>query len=193
MKKIVMTMVALLSMTVAMAQPSDNQQQRREFKKPSPEQMAEFMARGLGLTDAQKKQVAELNKEYEDVLGGPRMRHGGPRGPRPDGETGATKQDDKQSKKDKKVKGKKDKAEKQMEKGDRPQRPELTEEQKAEMKQRMEKRQEYDGKLKKILTDEQYEKYQQMNRRGFGRGHGGPGRQGGHRPNGPRPETSQND
>jgi hypothetical protein len=54
------------------------------------------------------------------------------------------------------------------------------------MKQRFEKRQEYEKKLKEILTDDQYKKYQEMRpgRRGFGGrgGHRGPGRHGGPRP-----------
>ena len=185
MKKIVMTMVALLSMTVAVAQQHDGQQ-RREFKRPTPEQMANMMAQRLGLTDEQAQKLAQLNKEYEDVLAGPMMRRG-QRGPRPDGETGATQQDDKQAKKDKKVK--KDKKDKNLEQGQRPQRPELTEEQKAAMAKQMEKRKEYDEKVKGILTEEQYKQYQQMRRPGFGRGHRGPGQRG-FRPNGPRPETS---
>ena len=188
MKKIVMTMVALLSMTVAVAQQHDGQQ-RREFKRPTPEQMANMMAQRLGLTDEQTQKLAQLNKEYEDVLAGPMMRRG-QRGPRPDGETGATQQDDKQAKKDKKVKkDKKDKKDKNLEQGQRPQRPELTEEQKAAMAKQMEKRKEYDEKVKGILTEEQYKQYQQMRRPGFGRGHRGPGQRG-FRPNGPRPETS---
>ena len=48
-----------------------------------------------------------------------------------------------------------------------------------EMKQRMEKRQEYDAKLKNILNNEQYENYQKMNRRGFGRPGGPRGPRGG--------------
>ena len=136
MKKIVMTMVALLTMTAAVAQNNENGE-RREFKKPTPEEMTNRMADQLKLDDKQKAKVLELNKEYEGVLmGGPGMGRGmgrGPRGPRPDGETGATQKNDQQ----------------------RPQRPELTEEQKAQMQKQMEKRQEYNKKLKEILTDEQ--------------------------------------
>lgn len=165
MKKIVMTMVALLTMTAAVAQDNENRQ-RREFKKPTPEEMTNRMAENLKLDDKQKSKVLELNKEYEGVLmGGPGMGRGfgrGPRGPRPDGETGATKGNDQQKQ--------------------RPQRPELTDEQKAQMKANMEKRQEYDKKLKKILTDEQYKNYQEQHRR---HGHGPRGPHG-HR--GPRPD-----
>ena len=156
MKKIVMTMVALLTMTAAVAQNSENNsnnRQRREFKKPTPEEMSNRMAENLKLTDKQKSKVLDLNKEYENVLmPGPGMGRGH-RGPRPDGQTGATQKNDEQ------------KAEKKQ-----GQRPELTDEQKAQMKQQMEKRQEYDKKLKNILTDEQYKTYQQQHQRRGGRG-----------------------
>ncbi len=163
MKKIVMTMVALLTMTAAVAQDGEKRE-RREFKKPTPEEITNRMAEELKLDDKQKEKVLKLNKEYESVLmGGPGMGRG-PRGPRPDGETGASKKNDGQK--------------------ERPQRPEMTDEQKAKMKAHMEKRQEYDKKLKEILTDEQYETYKKMHQR-HGR-HGGP--RGHHGNGGPRPD-----
>jgi hypothetical protein len=158
MKKIVMTMIAALTMTAAMAQQSDNQQ-RRAPRKMDAQQMTERMAKELGLDDSQKAKVLELNKEYQDVLGGPGMGRG-PRGhhhgPRPDslrqqktdGQTGASEQT-----------------------AQRPKRPELSEEQKAEMKLRQAKREEYDQKLNAILTAEQQKKMKQMRK---GR-HGGRG------------------
>ena len=152
-----MTMIALLTMTAAMAQDNENRE-RREFKKPTPEEMTERMAENLKLTDEQKPKVLALNKEYESVLGAPRG-FGRGRGPRPDGETGASKKNDEQ----------------------RPQRPEMTEEQRAQMKQMMEKRQEYAKKLKEILTDEQYQKWEEQQRRGRG-GPGGPRGPRGQRP-----------
>ena len=161
-----MTMVALLTMTAAVAQDNERRE-RREFKKPTPEEMTNRMAESLKLDDKQKDKVLELNKEYESVLmGGPGMGRGfgrGQRGPRPDGETGATQNNDQQR--------------------PRPQLPELTDEQKAQMKQQMEKRQEYDKKLQKILTDEQYKTYQEQHQRRGGRGgFGGPRGQRGPRP-----------
>jgi len=169
MKKILLTMVALLSLTAVQAQESDNKQQPQQFRGPrqmTPEQMTERMANDLKLTDEQKTKVLELNKEYEKVIAGPGMR--GPRHQRPDGESSATAQNGQQ----------------------RPERPQMTEEQRQEMQKRMEQRQEYDKKLKEILTEEQYKKYQKSRsqRRGFGRGPGrGPrpggfGGQGGPRP-----------
>lgn len=98
MKKIVLTLVTLLSMTTAMAQ-SDNQQQkanRPEPKQPTPEMMVERMAKELNLTDDQKTKVLDLNKEYEarmkKILSADQykqyqqMRH--PRGGRPGGQKG---------------------------------------------------------------------------------------------------------
>lgn len=163
MKKIVLTMVALLSMTVAMAQENDKGE-RKAPKQITPEMVTDRMAKELSLTDAQKAKVLNLNKEYKDVIGkGPRM--GGPRPPKPqvDGETGATEQQK------------------------RPERPQLTDEQKAEMKAQMEKRGEYNKKLKSILNDEQYEKYEKMQKHHGHHGHGSP-RHGG--PRGPRPERA---
>ena len=53
------------------------------------------------------------------------------------------------------------------------------------MKQQMEKRKEYDQKLKSILTDKQYKKFQKQHKHGH---HGRPGHHGGPRgPRGPRP------
>ena len=167
MKKILLTMVALLSLTAVQAQESDNKQQQfRGPRQMTPEQMTERMANDLKLTDEQKTKVLELNKEYEKVIAGPGMR--GPRPQRPDGESSATAQNGQQ----------------------RPERPQMTEEQRQEMQKRMEQRQEYEKKLKEILTEEQYKKYQESRsqRRGFGRGPGrGPrpggfGGQGGPRP-----------
>ena len=84
MKKIVMTMVALLTMTAAVAQNNENGERR--FQRPTPEDQTNRMAEQLKLDDKQKAKVLELNKEYDGVLmGGPRMGRGH-RGPRPDGQ-----------------------------------------------------------------------------------------------------------
>ena len=151
-------MVALLSMTAMMAQDNNNGE-RKAPKQLTPEEMTEKMATDLSLTAEQKAKVLDLQKEYQDINRGPRM--GGMRGPRPqaDGQSGATAQ--------------------------RPERPQLTEEQKAEMQKKMERRREYNDKLKGILTAEQFEKYQKQFRHGGPRP-GGFGR--GPRPGGPRPE-----
>ena len=174
MKKIVMTMVALLTMTAAVAQDNNSEnRQRPEFKKPTPEEMANRMAESLKLDENQQKKVLELNKEYESVLAGPGMGRGfgrGQRGPRPDGQTGASQQNNQQQ---------------------RPERPQMTEEQRAQFQQMMEKRQEYDKKLKEILTEDQYKTYQEQNQRRGRGGFGGPRRRGGFGgPRGQRPDMN---
>ncbi|MBQ6405622.1 MAG: DUF4890 domain-containing protein [Prevotella sp.] len=139
MKKIFLTMVALLSMTAMMAQ--NDKSDKKAPKEPTPEEMTARMAKDLNLTDDQKTKVLALNKEYKDMFkGGPRM--GGPRGPKPDGKSGAT--DNQQ----------------------RPERPQMTDAQKAEMKKHMEQRKAYDTKLKSILTADQYKSWQKQHKRG---------------------------
>ena len=167
MKKIVLMMVALLSMTAVQAQESDKKQEQ-QFRGPrqvTPEQMTERMTNDLKLTDEQKTKVLALNKEYEKVIGGPGMR--GPRPGRGNGEAQEGQQ--------------------------RPERPQLTDEQREqlrkEMQERMKQREEYEQKLKEILTEDQYKQYQESRprRRGFGgRGHGRHGGFGGQ--GGPRPQ-----
>lgn len=133
MKKIVLTMIAILSMTVAMAQNDEKRDGNRGPRQFTPEQMVENLAGRLNLNDDQKAKLLELNTEYKDVLGGPRWggRNGGNRPQR-------------------------------NENAGEGQRPQLTEEQRAQWQERMKKRQEYEEKLKGILTEEQYKQYQEM-------------------------------
>lgn len=166
MKKIVLAMVALLSMTVAVAQDSEKKDGNAP-QQPTPEQMVERMAKDLNLTADQKAKVLALNKEYQDVLRGPGM---GPRRHHPEGRPDGD-QKDKKDKKDKKEL--KDKKDKKADKGERPERPELTDAQKAEMKARWEKRKEYDQKLQTILTAQQYKQWKKHHPRRGGRGHDG--------------------
>lgn len=183
MKKMTLTMVALLSMTAMQAQDNNSIQTTKqteaktlilpEGQRPkvmdlngTPELRTERMAKELSLTDEQKAKVLELNKEYRDVLAqNPRQNNMRPRRqPQADGATSATEQ--------------------QQQKRERPQ---LTDEQKAEMKQNMEKRKAYNDQLKTILTEEQYQKYQKTQmRRSPRQGLGGPRRQA--IPLAPRPE-----
>ncbi len=105
MKKMILTMVALLSMTMAQAQDNNKCDGKKcdkcEMKKHNP---ADRMAKALSLTDAQKTQLAELDKEYDAKLKKilndeqykqykqmrkhhgrhARRGQGGPRGPRPE-------------------------------------------------------------------------------------------------------------
>ena len=144
MKKMILTLVALLSMTAVVAQ-NDNKE-RKAPKEVNPEEVTNRMAKELDLTADQKAKVLKLNTEYKDVLRGPGMGPGMGRGhhggPRPDAQTGAT---DKQQ---------------------RPERP-----MKKNFEKQMEKRKEYDKKMQEVLTEAQYKKYKKHHRGGH---HGGP-------------------
>lgn len=135
MKKMMMMLVALFSMTVAMAQNENGRQPR----KMDAATVTTMMTQKLGLNADQQKKVEALNKKYESVLrpgfGGSRPGKGGPRPQMGQGSA----QDNSAG-----------------------QRPELTEEQKAEMKQRFEQRAAYEKELKDILSEDQYKTYQQM-------------------------------
>lgn len=179
MKKMTLTMVALLSMTAMQAQDNNSTQTTKqaeaktlilpEGQRPkvmdlngTPELRTERMRKELSLTDEQTTKILALNKEYQDVLAQD-SRKGGNMRPqkqqKADGETAATPQ--------------------------QKQRPQLTDEQKAEMKAKMEKRKAYNSQLKNILTAAQYEKYQKAQmRKGPRHGHGKHHRKGG--PRGPR-------
>ena len=145
MKRFFLTMIAAAALTFAA-----NAQQGNRPEPPTPEQTTERMAQQLELTDAQKSQVLALNTEYKDVIGRP---HRGPGmgkphgGEKTDGTSGAT---------------------------DNANPPELTEEQKAKFEEMRTKREEYNTKLKAILTDDQYAKYEESQKRGPH--HGGHGK-----------------
>lgn len=144
-------MIAAAALTFAA-----NAQQGNRPEPPTPEQTTERMAEQLSLTDDQKSQVLALNIEYKDVIGRPfgDPGFGGPNGPRPDGVSGATNN------------------------GNPPAQgnpPELTEEQKAKFEEMRTKREEYNTKLKAILTDDQYAKYEESQKPGHGKGKGDKG------------------
>ena len=128
MKKMMLMLVALFSMTVAMAQNENGRQPR----KMDAATVTTMMTQKLGLNADQQKKVEALNKKYESVL------RPGRGGSRP--QMGQGSAQDKNG----------------------GQRPELTDEQKAEMKQRFEQRAAYEKELKGILSEDQYKTYQQM-------------------------------
>lgn len=173
MKKIVLTMLAIAAFGTMMAQ--DNKEVgRRGPRMMTPEQMTERMTKELDLNKEQQAKVLNLNKEYKDVIGRPQM-HRGPLGPRPDGmrKSGYMKKAEKfeNMKRSEGMKKSEDMRKPDGETGatQRPplaERPDLTEAQKAEMKKHLERRKEYDSKLKAILTPEQMEKHQQHHPRG---------------------------
>ncbi len=163
MKKFLSILVALVILTLTASAQSDGNRPPR----PTPEQITDRMAEQLSLTDAQKSQVLALNTEYQDVIGGPGFGHGRPGGPHgqhgqhnnPDGATGATDNSN----------------------ANHHQRPELTEEQKAKFEEMRAKRDEYNIKLKSILTADQYAQYEDSQKRGP---HGNNGHHNGHGHNG---------
>ena len=120
MKKMMLMLVALFSMTMAMAQNENGRQSR----KMDAATVTTMMTQKLGLNADQQKKVEALNKKYESVL------RPGRGGSRPQMNQGAGQN---------------------KESG---QRPELTDEQKAQMKQRFEQRAAYEKELKGILSED---------------------------------------
>lgn len=137
MKKMMLMLVALFSMTVAMAQNENGRQPR----KMDAATVTTMMTQKLGLNADQQKKVEALNKKYESVL---RPGRGGSR-PQMNQSAGQNKESG--------------------------QRPELSDEQKAQMKQRFEQRAAYEKELKDILSEDQYKTYQQMRPHHGMRGH----------------------
>lgn len=131
MKTILMTVLAFLSLTVALAQ--SNNAERKAPRKMTHEEMTTKMVSQLKLNDAQKTKVAALNKEYQDYLMSEPPQGEGP--------------DKNGEKPDMKKPGNK----------------------KPGTDNHQGKRQEYEKKLKKILTDDQYKSYQKMGPRGKGK------------------------
>lgn len=71
MKKIVLTVIAALTMPMAMAQSSNqqcNNGQRRGPRQLDATEMTEHMAKELNLTDSQKKKVLSLNKDMVEQM-----------------------------------------------------------------------------------------------------------------------------
>lgn len=128
MKKMMLMLVALLFMTMAMAQNANGRQSR----KMDAATVTTMMTQKLGLNADQQKKVEALNKKYESVL------RPGRGGSRPQMNQGAGQN---------------------KESG---QRPELSDEQKAQLKQRFEQRAAYEKELKGILSEDKYKTYQQM-------------------------------
>ena len=167
MKKAIFTMAAVIMMSsAAMAQDEQKKDNKRQMpdKTEMTQRRTDMMVQRYGLDDKQKAKLLKLNTEYADKIGGPGMgmRRGGD-GMRP-GMGGG------------------------MRPGQRPnmgggdnnrggQRPEMTEEQRTEMRKQMEEmrknREAYGAELKKIMTEEQYKKYQEDEQSRFRGGRGG--------------------
>ena len=171
----IFTMVAAVMMSSAvMAQ--DEQKKDNNKQRPNKTEMiqrrTEMMAGRYGLNDKQKKDLLKLNTEYADKMGRPGMgMHRGGRGMR----SGMGRGQHPEMGGEGKSNGGK--------------RPEMSEEQRAKMKQEMEQmrknREQYAAELKKIMNDEQYKKYQEDEQQNRNRG----GMRGGHRgPHGNQPQ-----
>ncbi len=132
MRKIILTLVAILSMTTMMAQTNNGEPKGN--KKMSHEEMTNQMTSKLNLNDSQKAKVADLNKKYQDCL----MQEPPQR---PEGEKMSKAKDSKDNKKPA-----------AMKQGQK----------KPGNSQNQAKRQEYEKELKQILTDDQYQSYQKM-------------------------------
>lgn len=164
MKKSILAIIATVTLsTSAMAQsengnaPQRPQMDRTEMVK----NQTDRMVKEYGLNDEQAAKLLELNTSFADKM--PRMRggqrpgggqRGGMRQRNTDGNTGATAQGERQG---------------------RPSREEME----ARMKEMRANQEAYQGELKKIMTEEQFAKYQEDSQRRpqFGGGQGG--RQGG--------------
>ena len=163
MKKIVMALVAAITMS-ATAVAQDENQHKQERTQPNREEMlkqrTEETVKAYGLNETQAAQLLELNRQFADKMGpmgGPRQ-WGGRDGHRPQMSRG-----DKQS-------GDSVKAGEQRQ---RPSREEM-EKRREEMKKNQEA---YSAELKKIMTEEQYKAYQADVQKRMNFGHRG-GRQG---------------
>ncbi len=142
-------MVALLSMTGVMAQTRTDES--KAPKRMTHEEMTTQMSSRLNLTDAQKTQVAALNKEYQDYLMPQPLQQSDK------GQTTSS------------TKGKK--ADKKGQKGsEKPtagsQIPAADSKKQGAGSQNQAKRQEYEKKLKAILSSDQYQSYQAMRPQG---------------------------
>ncbi len=153
MKKMVLALVAMMTMTAAMAQ-GDNQKGEANRRKMNKTEMIKNRTnetvKKYGLNEQQAAKLLELNTKFADVMG-PGMRGPGGRGPRGNG--GARpRPDDNTTAQQPQTDGK--------QKGNR---PEMTEEMREQMKAQRQKRQEamkkYDTELQAIMTADQFKAY----------------------------------
>ena len=176
MKKIILAIVAMMTMTAAQAQEqgdnANRQRGQRQFDRTEMiKQRTDNAVQKYGLNEDQAAKLLSLNTKFADQMG-PGMGRGGRRGggqgggmrPRP-GFGGNDGQGFQQG-----------------------QRPEMTEEMRAQMekmrKDREEAQKKYDEELQTILTPDQYKAYQadqEEMRRNFGNRRGGGQRRGGNR------------
>ena len=165
MKRMILALVAIMTMTAAMAQ-GDNQQGRRERRQFNRTEMiknrTDDAVKKYGLNEEQAAKLLELNTKYADTMGPGRgmggRRGGGQGGMRPRPNFGGG---DGQG-------------------AQQGQRPEMTEEMKAQMekmrKEREEATKKYEAELQTIMTEDQFKAYkadQKQRQREGGRRMGG--------------------
>ena len=164
MKRMILALVAIMTMTAAMAQ-GDNQQGRRERRQFDRTEMiknrTDDAVKKYGLNEEQAAKLLELNTKYADTMGpgrGMGRRGGGQGGMRPRPNFGGG---DGQG-------------------AQQGQRPEMTEEMKAQMekmrKEREEATKKYEAELQTIMTEDQFKAYkadQEKRQREGGRRMGG--------------------
>lgn len=126
---------------MAIAQPADAPRHGRPNKTEMVKRHTDMMVQRYGLDDVQAQKLLALNTQYADVIG-PK---GGP-GMR-HGRHGRHLRPDSTQR----------------------HRPELTEEQRQEMRKKMDA---YDAELKKIMTEDQYKKYKEDRKKHPRRPHG---------------------
>jgi hypothetical protein len=131
MKKIILSIVAMMTVVCGMAQSNDKSEHRQPM---TVDQITAKMVTDLGLNDAQAAKVKTLNNSYASLFQGPGMNGGRP--PKMDkGNSGST--------------------------GERPEMTdEQKQKMQTEMAQRQTKQKEYEASLKEILTADQYASYQ---------------------------------
>lgn len=90
MKKLIFTLIAMTTMTFAIAQSTENAGKREKGKRPDPKEMAEKRTKDMvekyALSTEQATKVKALNEKYMSQMGG-RPRGGG-KGQRPDMQNG---------------------------------------------------------------------------------------------------------
>ncbi len=162
-KTIITVMLALATCTLTFAQSEDNKKEPPS-KNEIIQHQTDRTVEELGLDSDQAAKLLELNTAYADKMpmgggpGGP----SGPRGPRPDGACpGSCNQSASES----------------TTKPEPPSKDDME----AKMKEMQANREAYDKQLQEILTDDQYTKYQQLQKQRMQR------RPGGRAPRGEKP------
>lgn len=141
MKKIVVALAMLLSVSGAMAQNNEGDNKGRGGAFPrNEEEMTTMMVNKLSLSEAQQTKVKKLNKKYAELFQHPG--NGGGKGPGMNSNGQSS------------------------ENGQRPEPPQMSDSQRqqmeSEMKARKQKQEAYEKELKTILSSDQYTSYQKL-------------------------------